>query len=168
MRRLAVRLAVAFLTFYLGVLVFDNLRVWKMHHDAPIARERTRSEDKILEIVLRFEMTHFTPDLSDSVYYLSYFRVDPSAAVMNELQVKKLPVRRLSELDRGGLTQHSNHLVLGDTEFILSVARIQWINKDEVLAVGSLRRGSNKLDRAFMFHLVREGASWVIKGYEWL
>jgi hypothetical protein len=77
---------------------------------------------------------------------------------MQGLKSSGSPVRKLSELGTYPITNSGCYYCPdGETEFILRVGSVSWLNDDEVIVGGSLRRWVGNMDRAFMFHVVSEG-----------
>jgi hypothetical protein len=167
--RVAARVGVAFLAFKCGVMVYYVIFGYGMAYIVPIERVRARWQEDIAETVYRYEIEHFTP-VETAVYYLSYSNDnDPGVETMQNLKADKLRVRRLSELGTFPITNSGCYYCpTGETEFILRVGSIRWLNDNEVLVGGSLRRWEGNVDRAYLFHVVRKGRWWIVKDHELL
>jgi len=169
MRRLLTRLAVAFLTFKIGVLVFHALFGYGMAAFFPIEKARLLWQDDIAQAVFRYQIEHYSPGDERNIYYLSKSNdSDPSAWTMQEMQSDKLPVRRLSELGMGYRSFGCPYCPEGEREFILRVGSVRWLNDNEALVGGSLRHWVGNVDKTFLFHVVRKRARWVVKDCELL
>lgn len=166
--RIIPRLAVAFLTFKIGVMLYSVLFGYGMAYLTPIEESRLRRPEDMAQTVFRYEIEHFTPGAERSIYYLScYNDSDPEATTMEEMASDMLPVRRLSEI-RLYPNSGCYYCPDGKIEFILRVGSVRWLNDDEVLVGGSLRRWVGDVDQAFLFHVVRRDGSWVVKDHELL
>lgn len=163
------RVAMAFLTFKVGVLVYYVIFGHSFGCAISIERARLSWQSDIVESVYRYEIEHFTP-VGTAVYYLACANDnDPTAWTMANLKSNNLPVRRLSELGTYATTNSGCYYCpTGETEFILRVGSVRWVSDNEALVGGSLRRWVGNVDQAFLFHVVREGRHWVVKDHELL
>ena len=167
--RIVPRLALAFLTFKIGVVVYYLVFGYGLAYFIPAESARARWEEDIGESVYRYEIKHFTP-VETAVYYLSYADDnDPGAETMKHLKGDNFPARRLSELGTYPMTNSGCYYCpTGETEFILRVGSVRWLNDNDVLVGGSLRRWVGNVDQAFLFHVVRRDGVWVVKDHELL
>lgn len=129
---------------------------------------RVRRHEDINEAIIRYQIAHFTP-VDTAVYFLSVANdSDPGAENMVSLKNSNLPVRRLSELGTYPTDFSCYYCPNSETEFILRVGNIRWLNQDEAIVGGSLRRWRGNVDQSYLFRVVRERTIWVVKEHELL
>jgi len=173
MRRFGIRVFVGFLTFVTGLVVFGvSQRAGPRLRDCVVTFEerKTVAELEIASTVFRYNIEQLFFEAESPTFFLSeYDDRDAREEVVRRLQREGLPVRRLSQL---GMNQRLHvdceYCPKGpQSEFILRLGRIRWLNPNEVLVGGSCRRWYLNADRAYLYQVVLEGNRWVVKRYEY-
>jgi len=168
MKRLIVGLAVFSVAFQTGLMAKTALFSNGLECSLSIETVGLRRQENINEAVFRYQIDHFTP-VDTAVYFLSVANdSDPGYETIASLKNSNLKVRRLSELGTYPTSFACYYCPDGETEFILRVGNIRWFNEDEAIVGGSLRRWRGNMDQAYLFRVVREGRSWVVKEHELL
>jgi hypothetical protein len=167
MKRLIVGLAVFCIAFQTGLMT--KAALFGNGFTCPLpSKEILERQENINEAVFRYQIEHFTP-VNTAVYFLSLANdSDPLPETIASLKNSSLPVRRLSELGTYPTSLACYYCPDGETEFIVRVGSIRWLSKDEAIVGGSLRRWRGNTDQAYLFRVVRERGSWVVKEHELL
>ena len=175
MRRIAVRILVALLTFSMGLFLFA---IWQGAGHGPSDRvvnlpakeTKSAAETEIAKTVFRFSIQQLFSDAESPTYFLGQHEDrDATEEVVVSLQREGLPVRRLSQLGMNrGVIFDCYYCPQATAEFILRIGRIRWVSDTEVFVGSSCRRWSLNADRAYLYHMVLEDNRWVIKDYELL
>ena len=173
MRILAIRVFVALLTFLIGLLCFAVSRPARLELRNCVVNfedTRTAAEVEIATTVFRYNIQELFFDVESPTYFLSENEDrDAREEVVSRLRDEGLPVRRLSQLGMNRCLQIDCVYCpkAPESELILRLGKIRWLNDREVLVGGSGRRWYLNA-RAFLYHVVLEGNRWIVKHYELL
>jgi hypothetical protein len=165
MRRLTFGLASAFITFVIGI----SFSTFLFRHQTPQVKRLENygarpAEDKIVEAVLRYQIQHYSAEVKQPTYFLSYGNDnDPSAEIMARLQEDYLHVNGLSQLSHN--TNRYYYRGEDEQELIIRVGNIKWISPTEILVGGSYRSRGNIVD-AYIYHVVLDNNQWIVKDSE--
>jgi len=159
MKQYAVRAAIAFLAFAIGLM--STTLVSAPRESEPPAPEKVSTktaEDEILAAVFSYQIqTH--SERPQTIFFLAVHNFgDPSQTVVRDLIAKRMFVTKFSEFSYWETNGPKLPWVF------LRTGKIRWLSQDEVV-LGASSRGWRDTE-ASVFQVVRDGSRWKVKSCE--